>query len=93
MHAFEDFSINQKYTVMAKKKEIDLQNTLAEMIDWEDLKKSIAAIDSPISKVNAYLGLLPYVLPKLQSVSQDIKTETKDAVGKLLEAMSIEKDN
>lgn len=73
---------------MAKKEEKDLQQQLAEMIDWNDLKQSIKAIDNPISKVNAYLGLLPYVLPKLQSVSQDIKTETKDAVGQLLEAMS-----
>ena len=73
---------------MAKKEERDLQKQLAEMIDWNDLKRSIKAIDNPISKVNAYLGLLPYVLPKLQSVSQDIKTETKDAVGKLLEELS-----
>lgn len=73
---------------MAKREDKDLQKTLADMIDWADLKKSIEAIDNPISKVNAYLGLLPYVLPKLQSVSQDIKTETKDALGQMLEVMS-----
>ena len=73
---------------MAKREDKDLQKTLADMIDWKDLKKSIEAIDNPISKVNAYLGLLPYVLPKLQSVSQDIKTETKDALGQMLEVMS-----
>lgn len=73
---------------MAKREDKDLQKTLADMIDWNDLKKSIEAIDNPISKVNAYLGLLPYVLPKLQSVSQDIKTETKDALGQMLEVMS-----
>ncbi len=73
---------------MAKKDNKDLQKSLAEMIDWDDLKRSIEAIDNPISKVNAYLGLLPYVLPKLQSVSQDIKTETKDALGQMLEVMS-----
>lgn len=79
---------------MAKKEEIDLQKTLADLIDWEDFRRSIRKIDNPISKVNVYLGLLPYVLPKLQSVSQDIKTETKDAVGKLLESLSeIPKEN
>ena len=79
---------------MAKKEEIDLQKTLADLIDWEDFRRSIRKIDNPISKVNVYLGLLPYVLPKLQSVSQDIKTETKDAVGKLIESLSeIPKEN
>lgn len=79
---------------MAKKEEIDLQKTLADLIDWDDFRRSIRKIDNPISKVNVYLGLLPYVLPKLQSVSQDIKTETKDAVGKLLESLSeIPKEN
>lgn len=73
---------------MAKKDERNLQKTLQDMIDWDDLKRSIEAIDNPISKVNAYLGLLPYVLPKLQSVSQDITTSQKDAMGELLEAMS-----
>ena len=76
-----------------KKDKSDPQKMLAEMIDWDDLKQSIEAIDNPISKVNAYLGLLPYVLPKLQSVSQDIKTETKDAVGQLLEMMSTNGEN
>jgi len=77
-----------------RKEDIDIKQQLADMIDWNDLKRSIKAIDNPISKVNAYLGIMPYVLPKLQSVSQDIKTETKDAVGQLLEAMSeIPKEN
>lgn len=73
---------------MANDKEKDLQKTLSELIDWEDFRESIRNIDNPISKVNAYLGLLPYVLPKLQSVQQDITTKQKDAMGQLLEAMS-----
>ena len=78
---------------MAKKEDKDLQKVLTDMIDWEDFKKAVRNIDNPISKVNAYLGILPYVLPKLQSVSQDIKTETKDAVGQLLEMMSTNGEN
>lgn len=79
---------------MAKKEDKDLQKVLTDMIDWEDFKKAVRNIDNPISKVNAYLGILPYVLPKLQSVSQDITTKQQDAMGALLEAMSsIPKDN
>ena len=79
---------------MAKKEEKDLQKELSELIDWGDFKENIKKIENPISKVNVYLGLLPYVLPKLQSVSQDITTKQKDAMGNLLEALSeIPKEN
>ena len=70
------------------KEEKDLQKIISEMIDWKDMARAVKAIDNPISKVNAYLGLMPYVLPKLQSVSQDITTSQKDAVGQLLEELS-----
>lgn len=58
------------------------------LIDWEDFKQSLQEIVEPNQRVQAYMGLLPYVLPKLQSVQQDITTKQKDAVGQLLEAMS-----
>lgn len=78
---------------MAKDKDKNLQKEIADLIDWDDFRDNIKKIDNPISKVNVYLGILPYVLPKLQSVSQDIKTEQKDAVGQLLESLSaIDKD-
>lgn len=78
---------------MAKNKEKDLQKEIADLIDWDDFRKNIKKIENPISKVNVYLGILPYVLPKLQSVSQDITTTQKDAMGQLLESLSaIDKD-
>ena len=58
------------------------------LIDWEDFRQSLQEIVEPSQRVQAYMGLLPYVLPKLQSVQQDITTKQKDAVGQLLEAMS-----
>jgi hypothetical protein len=78
---------------MAKNKEKDLQKEIADLIDWDDFRENIKKIENPISKVNVYLGILPYVLPKLQSVSQDITTTQKDAMGQLLESLSaIDKD-
>lgn len=78
---------------MAKNKDKNLQNEIADLIDWDDFRDNIKKIDNPISKVNVYLGILPYVLPKLQSVSQDITTTQKDAMGQLLESLSaIDKD-
>lgn len=71
---------------MAKKENI--QDKVLELIDWEDLAKSLKEIVEPNQRVQAYMGLLPYVLPKLQSVQQDITTRQKDAMGQLLEAMS-----
>jgi hypothetical protein len=71
---------------MAKKENI--QEKVLELIDWEDLAKSLKEIVEPNQRVQAYMGLLPYVLPKLQSVQQDITTRQKDAMGQLLEAMS-----
>lgn len=65
-----------------------LQEKINEIIDWDDLAVSIKEIVDPNQRVNAYMGLLPYVLPKLQSVQQDITTRQKDAMGQLLEAMS-----
>lgn len=65
-----------------------MQKQVMALIDWEDFKKSLQEIVEPSQRVQAYMGLLPYVLPKLQSVSQDITTKQKDAVGKLLESMS-----
>lgn len=79
---------------MARNKDKDLQHEIAELIDWDDFRENIKKIENPISKVNVYLGILPYVLPKLQSVSQDITTKQQDAVGQLLESLSvIDKDN
>ena len=79
--------------IMAKNKEKDLQKEIADLIDWDDFRENIKKIENPISKVNVYLGILPYVLPKLQSVSQDITTTQKDAMGQLLESLSaIDKD-
>lgn len=69
-----------------------LQEKINEIIDWDDLAVSIKEIVDPNQRVNAYMGLLPYVLPKLQSVQQDITTRQKDAMGQLLEAMSQIKD-
>ena len=66
----------------------NLQEKIFSLIDFEDLKVSIKEIVDPNQRVNAYMGLLPYVLPKLQSVQQDITTRQKDAMGQLLEAMS-----
>lgn len=64
------------------------------LIDWDDFRKSLQEIVEPNQRVQAYMGLLPYVLPKLQSVQQDITTKQKDAVGQLLESMSaIPKEN
>lgn len=78
---------------MAKNKDKNLQKEIADLIDWDDFRDNIKKIDNPISKVNVYLGILPYVLPKLQSVSQDITTTQKDAMGQLLESLSaIDKD-
>lgn len=71
---------------MAKKENI--QDKVLDLIDWEDLAKSLKEIVEPNQRVQAYMGLLPYVLPKLQSVQQDITTRQKDAMGQLLEAMS-----
>lgn len=71
---------------MAKKNDKDLD--ISDLIDWDDFRKNIKKIENPISKVNVYLGILPYVLPKLQSVSQDITTTQKDAMGQLLETLS-----
>lgn len=65
-----------------------LQEKINSIIDWEDLAVSIKEIVDPNQRVNAYMGLLPYVLPKLQSVQQDITTRQKDAMGQLLEAMA-----
>lgn len=65
-----------------------LQDKINEIIDWDDLAESIKEIVDPNQRVNAYMGLLPYVLPKLQSVQQDITTRQKDAMGQLLEAMA-----
>lgn len=65
-----------------------LQDKINEIIDWDDLAESIKEIVDPNQRVNAYMGLLPYVLPKLQSVQQDITTGQKDAMGQLLEAMA-----
>jgi len=73
---------------MAKKINDDLKEKIFELIDWEDFRTSLQEIVEPTQRVNAYMGLLPYVLPKLQSVQQDITTKQKDAVGQLLEAMS-----
>lgn len=79
---------------MAKNKEKNLQKEIADLIDWDDFRENIKKIENPISKVNVYLGILPYVLPKLQSVSQDITTKQQDAVGQLLESLSaIEKED
>lgn len=72
---------------MAKKNE-KLQDAVFDLIDWEDFKQSLHEIVEPNQRVQAYMGLLPYVLPKLQSVQQDITTRQKDAMGQLLEAMS-----
>lgn len=66
----------------------NLQEKINSIIDWDDLAVSIKEIVDPNQRVNAYMGLLPYVLPKLQSVQQDITTRQKDAMGQLLEAMS-----
>ena len=67
----------------------NLQDNIYNLIDWDDFKASLQEIVEPKDRVNAYMGLLPYVLPKLQSVQQDITTAHKDAVGQLLESMSI----
>ena len=78
---------------MAKEKK-NPQLEIADLIDWDDFRRNIKKIENPISKVNVYLGILPYVLPKLQSVSQDITTKQQDAVGELLQSLSImEKEN
>ena len=74
--------------VMARNKDKDLKVEIADLIDWDDFRENIKKIENPISKVNVYLGILPYVLPKLQSVSQDITTKQQDAVGQLLETLS-----
>lgn len=73
---------------MARNKDKDLKVEIADLIDWDDFRENIKKIENPISKVNVYLGILPYVLPKLQSVSQDITTKQQDAVGQLLETLS-----
>ena len=65
-----------------------MQEQVMALIDWEDFRQSLQEIVEPSQRVQAYMGLLPYVLPKLQSVQQDITTKQKDAVGQLLEAMS-----
>lgn len=65
-----------------------MQEQVMALIDWDDFKQSLQEIVEPSQRVQAYMGLLPYVLPKLQSVQQDITTKQKDAVGQLLEAMS-----
>ncbi len=70
------------------KEKTDFKDKIYELIDWDDFKKSLQEIVEPNQRVNAYMGLLPYILPKLQSVQQDITTKQKDAVGQLLEAMS-----
>lgn len=64
------------------------QERVMGLIDWDDFRKSLQEIVEPNQRVQAYMGLLPYVLPKLQSVQQDITTKQKDAVGQLLESMS-----
>lgn len=70
------------------------QERVMGLIDWDDFRKSLQEIVEPNQRVQAYMGLLPYVLPKLQSVQQDITTKQKDAVGQLLESMSaIPKEN
>lgn len=66
----------------------NLQEKIFELIDFDDLAESIKEIVDPNQRVNAYMGLLPYVLPKLQSVQQDITTRQKDAMGQLLESLS-----
>jgi hypothetical protein len=77
-----------------KKKNSDMQAQVMGLIDWDDFRKSLQEIVEPSQRVQAYMGLLPYVLPKLQSVQQDITTKQKDAVGQLLETLStIPKEN
>lgn len=65
-----------------------MQERVMALIDWEDFRSSLQEIVEPNQRVQAYMGLLPYVLPKLQSVQQDITTKQKDAVGQLLETLS-----
>jgi hypothetical protein len=72
---------------MAKNKD-DLKDQLYELIDWDDFRQALKELVEPRDRLNAYMGILPYVLPKLQAVQQDITTRQKDAVAQLLESMS-----
>ena len=76
-----------------RNKNNEMQEQVMALIDWDDFRQSLQEIVEPSQRVQAYMGLLPYVLPKLQSVSQDITTKQKDAVGQLLETLSIPKNN
>ena len=58
------------------KKELNEEN-LGKLIDIRDMKKCLAEME-PGDRVKAYLKLMEFVVPKKQSIAQDINANVKD---------------
>lgn len=58
------------------KKELNEEN-LGKLIDIRDMKKCLSEME-PGDRVKAYLKLMEFVVPKKQSIAQDINANVKD---------------
>ncbi len=70
---------------MARKNK-DAEETLSNLINWEKFSENINKLE-PKDLCNVYLKLLEFVIPKKQSIAQDINTNIKDDAERLVESM------
>lgn len=56
------------------------------LIDMDDMAKCLRDMD-PSDRMKAYLKLMEFVVPKKQSIAQDINAGIKDSAERLVESM------
>lgn len=69
---------------MAKKG--NAEDVLARLINWKKFEDNINELE-PKDLCHVYLKLLEFVVPKKQSIAQDINTNVKDSAEQLIESM------
>lgn len=72
---------------MAKsRKEAINEESLGSLINLSDMRACLAEMD-PGDRVKAYLKLMEFVVPKKQSIAQNINANAKDDAELLVESM------
>lgn len=71
---------------VAKAKEAIDEHSLGDLINLSDMRSCLAEME-PTERVKAYLRLMEFVVPKKQSIAQNINTNVKDDAELLVESM------
>lgn len=69
-----------------RKKDTINEESLGSLINLSDMRACLAEME-PGDRVKAYLKLMEFVVPKKQSIAQNINASTKDDAELLVESM------